>query len=125
MPSCPVIAVVDDDESVRSATDGLIRSLGYVARTYASAEDFLNAAGDEPSCLVTDVQMPGMSGVDLQQSLLRSGRRLPIIFVTAFPNETVRRKALAAGACDFLLKPYDGEAFIRSLETALGHQHAA
>jgi CheY-like chemotaxis protein len=98
MCETPVIAIVDDDEAVRVATGSLVRSLGYTAETYASAGDFLRACAErEPACLITDVQMPGMSGVELQQSLIAAGRRLPVIFVTAFPTESVRARPRGRG----------------------------
>ena len=83
-----MISIVDDDESVREATKGLVRSLGYVAATFASAEEFLNSDRvNDTSCLITDVQMPGLNGIELQSRLTAMGRRIPIIFVTAFPQE--------------------------------------
>ena len=121
-----VIAIVDDDEAVRVATGSLVRSLGYTAQTYASAGDFLRACAEqEPACLITDVQMPGMSGVELQQSLIAAGRRLPVIFVTGFPTESLRERVLAAGASGFLQKPCDGEVIIRCLQDALASRAPA
>jgi FixJ family two-component response regulator len=121
-----VIAIVDDDEAVRVATGSLVRSLGYTAHTYASAGDFLRACAEqEPACLITDVQMPGMSGVELQQSLIAAGRRLPVIFVTGFPTESLRERVLAAGASGFLQKPCDGEVIIRCLQDALASRAPA
>ena len=80
-----MISIVDDDESVRESTKALVRSFGYNARVFASAEDFLDANLDDTSCLILDVQMKGLSGVELQKLLIAQGRRTPIIFVTAFP----------------------------------------
>src|SRR3954470_18126238 len=126
MCETPVIAIVDDDEAVRVAMGSLVRSLGYTAQTYASAGDFLRACAEqEPACLITDVQMPSMSGVELQQSLIAAGRRLPVIFVTAFPTESVRARVLAAGASGFLQKPCDGDTIIRSLQRALAGRATA
>ena len=123
MSQAPVISIVDDDASVRVATDRLVRSLGYVAYTFGSADEFLRSPqASETSCLIADVQMPGMSGVELQSRLLAEGRRLPIIFVTAFPDENVRARALDAGAICFLTKPFDGSTLIRHLDAALA-QH--
>ncbi|MHC2086091.1 response regulator transcription factor [Methylobacterium sp. CM6244] len=120
MPLTPVIAIVDDDEDVRVATGSLIRSLGYTARIYASARDFLDTyLKDAPDCVITDVQMPGMTGVELHQGLLSLGSRVPVIFVTAFPTDTLRNSILATGASDFLKKPCDGATIIRSIERAL------
>jgi FixJ family two-component response regulator len=126
MCETPVIAIVDDDEAVRVATGSLVRSLGYTAETYASAGDFLRACAErEPACLITDVQMPDMSGVELQQSLIAAGHHLPVIFVTAFPTESVRARVLAAGANGFLQKPCDGDTIIRSLQRALAGRATA
>jgi FixJ family two-component response regulator len=115
-----MISIVDDDESVREATKGLIRSLGYSAATFASAEEYLRSERvRDTSCLITDVQMPGMSGVDLQHRLIAEGHRTPIIFVTAFPEERLRTRALEAGAFGFLNKPFDDECLIKCLDKAL------
>jgi FixJ family two-component response regulator len=119
-----VISVVDDDASVRAATDNLLRSLGYAVCTFVSAEEFLRSAHlDDTSCVIADVQMPGMSGVDLQARLLSQGYRVPFIFITAFPEKTIRARALKAGAICFLTKPFDRQTLIRCLDTALeGHR---
>jgi FixJ family two-component response regulator len=116
----PLISIIDDDASVRTATDRLVRSLGYVVRTFASADEFLRSPQvDTTSCIIADVQMPGMSGPELQDLLRAQGRRLPIIFITAFPEESIRARAIAAGAICFLTKPFDGATLIKSLEAAL------
>jgi len=123
LSQAPVISIVDDDASVRVATSRLVRSLGHVAYTFASADEFLRSPqASETCCLIADVQMPGMSGVELQSCLLAEGRRLPIIFVTAFPDENVRMRALDAGAVCFLTKPFDVPTLIRHLDAALA-QH--
>jgi FixJ family two-component response regulator len=116
----PLVSIVDDDESVREATRGLVRSLGLAAATFASAEEFLRSdrVGDT-SCLITDVQMPGLSGVDLQSCLIAQGHRTPIIFITAFPEDSVRTRVLNAGAIGFLSKPFDEECLIDCLDLAL------
>lgn len=116
----PLVAIVDDDASVRATTDSLVRSLGYVVNTFASAEEFLrsNRLGDL-SCVIADVQMPGMSGVELQTHLLAQGIHVPFIFFTAFPDERVRAQALRAGAICYLTKPFDGDSLIQGLQTAL------
>jgi FixJ family two-component response regulator len=115
-----MISIVDDDQSVREATDALVRSLGYAAATFASAEEFLSSdCVRTTSCLITDVQMPGLSGIDLQQRLLAQGLRLPIIFVTAFPDARIRQRAIDAGAVDFLSKPLSDERLISCLDAAL------
>jgi len=120
-----VISIVDDDESVREATKGLIRSLGYVAATFASAEEFL--ASDrlhDSACLITDVQMPGMNGIELQNCLIAEGHQLPIIFITAFAEAKVRTQALANGAVGFLRKPFSDEKLITCLDKALAARGA-
>jgi FixJ family two-component response regulator len=115
-----VISVVDDDASVRAATDNLLRSLGYAVCTFDSAEEFLRSAQlNDTSCVIADVQMPGMSGVDLQARLLTQGYHVPFIFITAFPEKTIRARALKAGAICFLTKPFDRQTLIRCLDTAL------
>ncbi|WP_407526982.1 response regulator transcription factor [Methylobacterium oryzisoli] len=120
MSDTPTIAIVDDDEAVRTATASLVRSLGYAARTYASAQDFLrDGQGLSPDCLITDVQMPGMTGVELQERLRSEGRTLPVIVVTAFPSDGLRQRALAGGACAFLEKPFGGDVMVRSLQSVL------
>jgi FixJ family two-component response regulator len=116
----PVISIVDDDASVRTATDNLLRSLGYAVNTFVSAEEFLRSAHfNDTSCVIADVQMPGMSGVDLQALLLAQGHRVPFIFVTAFPEKAIRARALKAGAICFLTKPFDRLTLIKYLDTAL------
>ncbi|MBY0299370.1 MULTISPECIES: response regulator transcription factor [Methylobacterium] len=120
MSDTPTIAIVDDDEAVRTATASLVRSLGYAARTYASALDFLqDGQGACPDCLITDVQMPGMTGVELQERLRAEGSTLPVIVVTAFPSEAMRQRALASGACAVLEKPFGGDVMVRSLQSVL------
>jgi FixJ family two-component response regulator len=115
-----VISIIDDDASVRAASDNLLRSLGYAVYTFDSAEEFLRSAHlNVTSCVIADVQMPGMSGVDLQAQLLIQGYRVPFIFMTAFPEETVRARALKAGAICFLTKPFDRLALSRCLDAAL------
>jgi FixJ family two-component response regulator len=119
----PVISIVDDDESVREATKGLVRSLGYVAATFVSAEEFLQSDSvRDTSCLISDVQMSGLSGVDLQGRLNAAGHHVPIIFITAFPEERIRSRVLKAGACGFLTKPFSDDSLIEYLDTALKSQ---
>jgi FixJ family two-component response regulator len=115
-----VISIVDDDESVRTAVGSLIKSLGFVARTFASAEEFLSSPHvGETACLISDVQMPGISGVELQSRLAADNYRTPIIFISAFGNEAVAQRALKAGATAFLHKPFDGKTLMKCLEEAL------
>jgi FixJ family two-component response regulator len=116
----PLIAIIDDDASVRATTDSLVRSLGFVVYTFASAEEFLRSDRlDDVSCVIADVQMPGMSGVELQAHLLNQGYRLPFIFFTAFPDEQIRAQALRAGAICYLTKPFDGDSLVQGLDVAL------
>ena len=115
-----LISIIDDDEVVREATADLVVALGYSARTYASAEQFLGCGEiAETSCVVTDLQMPGLDGLALQQRLLAKGHHMPIIFITAFPKDSAREKALNAGAVAFLTKPFDELSLINSLNLAL------
>ena len=97
-----------------------MRSLGYVAATFASGEEFLNSDRvNDTSCLITDVQMPGLDGLELQSRLATMGRHVPIIFVTAFPQERIRARALKAGAFGFLSKPFSDASLIACLDRAL------
>jgi len=94
-----MISIVDDDQAVREATKGLVRSLGYCTSTFSSAEEFLESDRlHDTSCLITDLNMPGLNGVELQSRLLADGYRMPIIFITAFSEETARARAMKAGA---------------------------
>ena len=116
----PVIAIVDDDESFRHATISFIRSLGYSAAAFPSADAFINSnVVENADCLITDVQMPGMSGIELQNYLIAQGHRVPIIFVTAFPEMEARDNAFRAGAVGFLGKPFGDENLISCLNKAL------
>ena len=116
-----LIAIVDDDEPVRDATKALVRSLGYNnASTFASADEFLKSEQvHDTSCLITDVQMPGLSGLDLQDRLIARGHCIPIIFMTGYPNDSVRARAMKAGAVCFLNKPFSDDHFIGCIEKAL------
>jgi FixJ family two-component response regulator len=115
-----VISIIDDDLMVRESTADLINSLGYQALTFASGEQFL-ASGylKDTACIITDLQMPGTTGLDLQSRLHADGHRTPIIFITAYPKDATRSRALNAGAVAFLSKPFEESALISSLETAL------
>ena len=122
----PVISIVDDDESVREATKSLVRSLGYHAVTFGSAEEYLGSERmHDTSCLIADVQMPGMSGVDLQAQLIASGHRTPMIFITAFPEQRICSRAMTAGAYGFLSKPYKDDQLIECLDKALNGSDVA
>jgi FixJ family two-component response regulator len=121
MSSQPLtVAVVDDDEAVRHALSNLLASLDLGVATFASAEAFLaSPACRDAACLIADVQMPGMSGLDLQRHLSESGNSLPVILITAFPQEHVRRQAEAEGAFGFFAKPFEGGLMIDCIERAL------
>jgi FixJ family two-component response regulator len=115
-----MIAIVDDDEAVREATKALVRSLGYNALAFGSADEFLKSQQvHDTSCLITDLQMPGLSGVDLQDHLIARGHRIPIIFITGYPDENVRARAMKAGAVAFLSKPVNPDHLLGYLEKAL------
>lgn len=116
MPDAPTIAIVDDDDGVRSSLASLLRSLGYGVRCYASALEFLDERpAADPACMIADIQMPDMTGDRLQATLLADGRVFPMIFMTAFPTPAVRDKVTAAGARAFLEKPVDGAVIAQHL----------
>ena len=115
-----VVAIVDDDESIREALQALLKGAGHQALAFASAEEFLNS-GEHPraGCLIADIRMPGMSGLELQTKLNSEQRRIPIVFITAHGDEKMRIQALRAGAVDFLTKPFDKDALLSSVRAAL------
>jgi FixJ family two-component response regulator len=120
LPDFPIISIVDDDESVRLAIKSLLNSMGLTAHLFASAEDFLQSPHViDTSCLILDVQMPNMSGIELQRHLISQGVRTPIIFITAFPEDRIRTKLLKAGAVCFLSKPFDEQILLECLDKAL------
>jgi FixJ family two-component response regulator len=115
------VAIVDDDELMRGALEGLLKEAGLPARAFSSGEEFLlSGAQHVSSCLIADVRMPGMSGLDLQARLNAERIRIPIIFITAHGDERMRTQALRAGAADFLAKPFDDHVLLRSVRVALG-----
>jgi FixJ family two-component response regulator len=119
------ISIVDDDPSARVATERLVRSLGWRARTFSSSEEFLRSPQiGQTSCLVSDVQMPGMDGLELQHRLTSLGYLIPIIFMTAFPQEAVRKQAMAAGAVCFLAKPLDAATLSDYINAALDRRRS-
>jgi FixJ family two-component response regulator len=120
LSTAPIISIVDDDESVRAAMSSLVRSLGYQSRVFCSAEEFLTSPQlTATSCVIADVQMPGMSGMDLQNALAIRHPHIPVIFITAFPEERIHKRAAAAGAVAFFSKPVDCHALIKCLDAAL------
>jgi FixJ family two-component response regulator len=115
-----MISIIDDDASVRAAIGNLLQSLGYVTHVFESADEFLRSDHlDQTSCVIADVNMPVMSGVDLLVLLRNQDKRVPFIFITAFPDERIRARAFGAGALGFLTKPFDRDHLIRCLEEAL------
>lgn len=122
LPKSPLtlIAVVDDDASIRAATDSLLRSRGYAVFTFESAADFLQSAElNGTSCVITDVRMPVMGGIELQATLRAQGSTVPFIFITAFPEGVIRSQAMNGGATCFLTKPFDAPTLIKYVEIAL------
>lgn len=120
----PVISIVDDDESVREAIESLMKSVGYIARVFSSAGDFLSSEHlDDTGCLILDVQMPGMSGLELQNRLVASKSRIPIIFISAHGDADTRTRALDAGAVGFLQKPFSEDALLNAINLSLADSH--
>jgi FixJ family two-component response regulator len=122
----PLIAIVDDDESVCRAIKRLVRSLGMMAEAYASGAEFVDLIealpSFQPDCVVLDVQMPGMSGIEVQAGIRRVRGSIPIIFITAHEDRAVRAQAMAAGATAFLRKPFNDALLVRTLDAALGRE---
>jgi FixJ family two-component response regulator len=115
-----MVAVVDDDDLMRNALQGLLKSAGLPARAFASAEEFLNSGHQhQTACLIADIRMPGMSGLELQARLNAERCRIPTIFITAHGDSKMRMQALRAGAVEFLAKPFDDEALLESVRAAL------
>jgi FixJ family two-component response regulator len=120
-----VISIVDDDESMREALTSLIRSVGFKARTYSSGEDVLRCWHlGESACLIVDVQMPGMSGLELQRRLAAARSMIPIIFITAHGDEHQRMQAIQNGAVEYLFKPFSENALLNALHSALERKRA-
>ena len=117
----PMIAVVDDDVSVRESLDSLLRSAGLRVRVFASAEEFLNSAHlRKTDCLISDIRMPGMSGIELHRHLVASGRHVPVVFITAHGlDEQARAEALSNGAVAYLIKPLDEDELLEAVHTSL------
>jgi FixJ family two-component response regulator len=115
-----MVAVIDDDASIRAATDSLLRSRGYTVRTFASAATFLESQElNDTACVITDVRMPGIDGIELQAMLRARQSRTPFVFITAFPEEGIREQALSGGAAGFLTKPYDARTLLKCVETVI------
>ena len=115
-----LVAILDDDELMRSALQGLLKAVGLPAESFASAEEFLNSGQQhQVACLITDIRMPGMSGLELQAKLNAERCKIPIIFITAHGDEKMRMQALRAGAVEFLEKPFDDQVLLESVRAAL------
>ena len=126
MAKCLLVSIVDDDESVREALPDLLKALGYSAQAFSSAEEFL--ASDyvgSTGCLILDLSMPGMSGPDLQRELALRPQQIPIVFITAHEDETMRRRLVQQGAADCLFKPFSDIALRNALDTALRANEAS
>jgi FixJ family two-component response regulator len=120
MPQAPLISIVDDDALARDGIRELVDSLGYNSATFISAEHFLeDGMIAETTCLITDLQMPGLSGLELLESLRSQGNRTPVILITAYPNESHRNRATKGGAVGFLSKPFDDASLIECLAAAV------
>ena len=124
----PVISIVDDDDYMRVATEGLLRSLGYKTHSFDGADDFLNSGlAGSCACVVSDIQMPGTDGLSMLAKMRAKGWTVPIIFITAFPSPAIEARAMKAGAICFLSKPFDSDVLARCIETAVkggdGHNH--
>jgi FixJ family two-component response regulator len=114
-----IVCVVDDDSLIRDSTQRLIRSFGFRAEAFASAEEFRRAGYlEEAACLILDVRMPGMSGIELQRQLASRRREIPIIFITAYEDEVVRAQAIREGAVAFLIKPFSEEVLLDAIHMA-------
>ena len=115
-----LVAIVDDDESIRSSLLGLMKAMDFRSQAFESAEEFLKSgAQGNTACLITDIRLPGISGLELQSKLNADHHRIPIIFITGHGDEKVRMQALRAGAVEFLMKPFDDQAMIDSIRAAL------
>ena len=118
----PLISIVDDDESMREAIKGLMRSLGYRVEALASAQEFLSSRhARRTSCVIADMQMPGMTGLELHRHLLASGKPIPTILITAYPDDGVRERALSAGVVGYLSKPFEEDDLLACIRSALKH----
>jgi FixJ family two-component response regulator len=122
MPGVPLISIVDDENFLRNSLENLIRSVGFRVQGFSSAEAFLNSDQvRDTACLILDVRMPGMSGLQLQRQIVAANWRIPIIFITSYADGDARAKALEAGAVDYLDKPFREEDLINAIDAALKH----
>jgi len=122
MPGVPIISIVDDDDFFRNSLDNLIRSVGFRVQGFSSAEAFLNSDQvRDTACLILDMRMPGMSGLELQRQIVAANWRIPIIFVTSYADGDEKVQALEAGAVDYLYKPFREQDLINAIDAALKH----
>jgi len=122
MARIPLISIVDDDDAIRNSLDDLIRSIGLRTQSFASAEAFIRSnQAPDTACLILDVRMPGMNGLDLQRQIVAGNWRMPIIFITSHADDDARARALKAGAVAFLYKPFREEELINAIDAALKH----
>ena len=121
MPGAPLISIVDDDDALRNSLEDLIRSIGFQTQGFPSAEAFLNSnhTTRDAACLILDVRMPGMSGLDLQRQIVAANWQIPIIFITSHSDDLARARALDAGAVAFLYKPFHEEELLHAIDAAL------
>jgi len=118
----PLISIVDDDDSLRNSLDNLIRSVGFRAQGFASAEAFLSSNEvHDTACLIIDVRLPGMNGLELQRRIVAANWRIPVIFITSHADGDARARALEAGAVDYLYKPFREEELLNAIDAALNH----
>ena len=126
MPQKPLVAIVDDDESIRDSTKDLLDAAGFAAATFPSAESFLKSdRRRSAACLVTDLRMPGMTGLELHQDLAASGTHIPTILITAYPDDRVRARARKAGVLCYLIKPFTPDELLECIRSALAAGDAA
>jgi FixJ family two-component response regulator len=117
----PLLSVVDDDEMLRESLPELLREFGFAARAFSSGQEFLSSDDlDQTRCLILDVAMPGMSGLDLQDELKRRGQAIPIVFISGQKDEDIRKRAFRQGAVKFLYKPFSDSALLDAVNAALG-----
>ncbi|MEZ1314956.1 response regulator [Pseudomonas fluorescens] len=123
MLNTPIISIVDDDDTIRVSLDSLVRSMGYISRTYACAEDFLASAPDDSiACLISDIRMPGMSGLELLEALQARGEQFPVIFITACMGDHPALKARELGAAGYFKKPFSGRQLMAHVQQVIGVQ---
>ena len=122
MPRVQLISIVDDDDALRNSLDDLIRSIGFRTQGFPSAEAFLSSdQACDTACLILDVRMPGMNGLELQRQMVAANWRIPIIFITSHADDDARARALEAGAVAFLYKPFREEELLNAIDAALNH----